>query len=255
MEKVLQESIIDRQARNRLILAVDTASLDEARRYLNELHEFVGMFKIGLQLYIHYGPEILKLFQSAGARIFLDCKFLDIPNTAARAAEEATAHGVQMFTVHACGGTAMLKATAAATKERAAGSGMPEPVILAVTLLTSISQEVLSSELNVVGSVEDYVLRMAKQCRACGITGLVASGQEAARLKQELGEEMVIVTPGVRPRWAAFNDQSRFTTPRQAIKNGSDYLVVGRPITDSKNPRDSARRIVAEIKEALVEIS
>ncbi|MBX9686350.1 MAG: orotidine-5'-phosphate decarboxylase [Candidatus Obscuribacterales bacterium] len=247
----MQASATSIQARDRLILAVDTSSIDEARRYLDELHEHVGVFKIGLQLFTHYGPAILKDFQSAGSRVFLDCKFLDIPNTVAKAAEEATALGVQMFTIHACGGRKMLTEASAAVKTKSAELGVSEPIILAVTVLTSISPEVLNAELNVAGTVEDQVSRLAAQCRESGVKGLVASPEEVLRLRKELGNDIVIVTPGVRPGWAEANDQSRFTSPAQAIKNGSDYLVVGRPITKAANQKDAAKRIVDEIESAL----
>lgn len=247
----MQASATSIEARDRLILAVDTPSLDEARRYLDELHQHVGVFKIGLQLFTHYGPEILKIFQSAGARIFLDCKFLDIPNTVAKAAEEATAHGVQMFTVHASGGKGMLKAAADAVAQKSKQLNIPAPTILAVTVLTSMNQETLSNELGVDSRVEDHVVRLARLCKESGVTGLVASPEESTRLRQELGSQMIIVTPGVRPSWAEANDQSRFTTPQQAIVNGSDYLVVGRPITSAPDPKDAAKKIVAEIEEAL----
>jgi orotidine-5'-phosphate decarboxylase len=247
----LQAAPTSIQARDRLILAVDTSSIDEARHYLDELHEHVGVFKIGLQLFTRYGPEILTLFQSANARIFLDCKFLDIPNTVAKACEEATAHGVQMFTIHASGGTAMLKAASDAVNSKAASMGVKPPVVLAVTVLTSISASMLANELNVGGGVEEHVLRLAKQCKDNGITGLVASPEEVVALRQAVGKEMVIVTPGVRPLWSDPGDQSRFTTPGQAIKNGSDYLVVGRPITKAKDPKEAALKVIAEIQEAL----
>ena len=238
-------------ARDRLILAVDTSDISEARHYLDELHAHVGVFKIGLQLFTHYGPEILKIFQSANAKIFLDCKYLDIPNTVAKAAEAATAHGVQMFTIHASGGTEMLKATSIAVNSCARNLGVTPPTILAVTVLTSISAETLRNELSVSLEMKEQVAKLARQCRDSGITGLVASPEEVATLRAELGKEMVIVTPGVRPDWADANDQKRFTTPAQAIRNGSDYLVVGRPITSAKDPRAAAQKIVEEMQAAL----
>lgn len=239
------------QARQRLILAVDTADINEARRVLDELHDCVGVFKIGLQLFTHYGPEILKVFQSAGAKIFLDCKFLDIPNTVAKACEEATAHGVGMFTVHASGGKDMLKAAAAATEKKASELGVKPPTILAVTVLTSISQATLTDELHVSGKLDEHVLRLARMSFASGVKGIVASPEEAARLRQELGPDLVLVSPGVRPAWSDPDDQSRFTSPYEAIKNGSDYLVVGRPIIKANNRREAAQKILAEIEEAL----
>ena len=240
-----------KRARERLILAVDTSDINEARRYLDELYEHVGVFKIGLQLFTHYGPEILKIFQNADAKIFLDCKYLDIPNTVAKACEAATDHGVQMFTVHASGGSEMLKAASTAVKSAAEKSGKTPPIILAVTVLTSISAEVLQKELSVNLDLEEQVLKLARQCKESGVMGIVASPEEVSSLRQELGSEMLIVTPGVRPSWADANDQKRFTTPGQAIKNGADFLVVGRPITSASDPKDAARRVVAEIEEAL----
>lgn len=240
-------------ARDRLILAVDTADIKEARRYLDELHAHVGVFKIGLQLFTHYGPEILKIFQSAGAKIFLDCKFLDIPNTVAKAAEAAAAHKVEMFTIHAGGGTEMLRAASQSVHAYAQKEGVPPPTILAVTVLTSISQDTLRNELSVGLDMKEQVLKLARQCKDSGITGLVASPEEVASLRSAIGKEMVIVTPGVRPAWADTNDQKRFTTPAQAIKNGSDYLVVGRPITGAQDPKSAAQQIVEEMQSALDE--
>lgn len=240
-------------AQDRLILAVDTSSIAEVRSYLAELAGLVGMFKVGLQLFVRYGPEILNLFQKAGVQVFLDCKFLDIPNTVARASEEATAHGVQMFTVHACGGRTMLRLAADAAREKAMQLNLPEPMLLGVTVLTSVSSKTLVSEMHVSCSMEDHVLHLARSCKESGIRGLVASPEEVGRLRRELGNDIVIVTPGIRPNWADNNDQSRIATPFEAIKNGSDYLVVGRPITQASAPKDAARRIVAEIEEALAE--
>lgn len=239
------------KAQDRLILAVDTSDISEARRYLDELHSHVGVFKIGLQLFTHYGPEILKIFQSTGAKIFLDCKFLDIPNTVAKAAEAATAHGVQMFTIHAGGGSEMLKATSKSVNDCAAKMDVPPPTILAVTVLTSISPQVLKDELSVNLDLKQQVIKLALQCKSAGITGLVASPEEVTGIREAVGKDMLIVTPGVRPDWADSNDQKRFTTPAQAIKNGSDYLVVGRPITAAAAPKDAAKRIVEEIEQAL----
>ncbi len=240
------------KARDRLILAVDTADIDEARRYLDELQDYVGVFKIGLQLYTHYGPEILRIFQDAGARIFLDCKFLDIPNTVAKAAQAASAHGVFMFTVHASGGSTMLRAAAdAVAKQHSLNPELTEPLILAVTVLTSMSEAQLKNELACEDGLKEHVLRLARLAKENGISGLVASPEELPALKAEFAKNLTVVTPGVRPSWAEANDQSRINTPFDAIKKGADYLVVGRPILAAQNRRDAAKKIIEEIEAAL----
>lgn len=238
-------------ARERLILAVDTATKKEACQLLDELHEHVGVFKIGLQLFTQYGPEVLEVFQKAGKKVFLDGKFLDIPNTVAKAGDSAVALGAAMFTVHASGGKIMLKAVADAVKTKACELGVDEPVILGVTVLTSMSEETLRNELKVSCSVQEQVINLALLCKESGIRGIVASPEEVKALRVALGRDFIIVTPGVRPSWAGADDQTRIMTPRQAIANGADYLVIGRPITKAKNPKEAAERILDEMEAAL----
>ncbi|MBY0356861.1 MAG: orotidine-5'-phosphate decarboxylase [Candidatus Obscuribacterales bacterium] len=240
-----------KDARERLILAVDTATMEEARQLLDELHEYVGVFKIGLQLFTQYGPEILELFQSAERKIFLDCKFLDIPNTVAKACESATALGVSMFTVHAAGGKKMLTAAAEAVKTKSNQLGVQAPMILGVTVLTSMDESTLRNELKVASSVKEQVLNLAALCQQSGINGIVASPEEIVELRAKLGPAASIITPGVRPVWASADDQSRIMTPGEAITNGADYLVVGRPITKAKSPKEAAAKIVDEMQAAL----
>jgi orotidine-5'-phosphate decarboxylase len=238
-------------AKERLILAVDTSNIEEARRLVDELSEYVGVFKVGLELFMNFGPDILKLFHERGLKLFFDGKFLDIPNTVAKASQAVGRQGVQMFTVHASGGSKMLSACAQGAAKGAAEAGVEAPLALGVTVLTSLSQEALNSELGVAGTVPDQVVRLAKLCSANGVKGIVASAEEVAGLRVALGDSIVIITPGVRPTWADANDQSRIVTPAQALRNGSDYLVIGRPITGAADRAQAAKRIINEMHEAL----
>jgi orotidine-5'-phosphate decarboxylase len=242
------------KAKDRLILAVDTSTVDGARRVVDELHEYVGIFKIGLELFMNAGPAVLSLFQERGVKLFFDGKFLDIPNTVSRASEAVARAGVQMFTVHASGGSKMLQACAQSTIKAAVAADKEPPIILGVTVLTSLDQKTLSDELNVRCSVKEQVLSMAKLCQASGLTGIVASAEEVADIRAAVGPSMVLVTPGVRPEWADVNDQSRIVTPSQALRNGSDYLVIGRPILSAGDRKEAAKKILAEMEEGLAAV-
>jgi orotidine-5'-phosphate decarboxylase len=241
-------------ARQRLILAVDTPTVDEARRIIDELYDYVGVFKIGLEMLMNEGPQVLKVFQDRDLRVFFDGKFLDIPNTVAKATEAVAGRGVDMFTVHASGGRKMLEACVASARKASTAAGKREPIVLGVTVLTSMDQKALNDELRVPGSVSDQVINLAKVCAASGVTGIVASPEEVAQIRGVVGEEMILVTPGVRPQWAAANDQSRVMTPADALKAGADYLVIGRPITASTDRKDAAKRIVEEMESALAAV-
>lgn len=239
-------------AKERLILAVDTSTLEGARRIVDELSEYVGVFKVGLELLMNEGPQVLNLFQERQLNVFFDGKFLDIPNTVAKATEGVARAGVRMFTVHASGGSKMLRACADAATKGATEAGKSVPISLGVTVLTSMDQAMLTDELNVSKTVGEQVLSLAELCRKSGITGIVASAEEVQQLRTALGASMVLVTPGVRPTWAEANDQSRIVTPSDALRRGADYLVIGRPILAAPDRKDAARRIIAEMEEALV---
>jgi len=238
-------------ARNRLILAVDTSTIDEARRIIDELSDYVGVFKIGLQMLMSEGPQVLKVFQDKDLKVFFDGKFLDIPNTVAMATEAVARVGVDMLTVHASGGKKMMEASVKAARSGAAAVGKQEPIILGVTVLTSLNKAELNDELRVPGSVSDQVLHLAKLCQSSGLTGIVASPEEVSQIRAVVGAGIALVTPGVRPKWAATNDQSRIMTPADAIKSGADYLVIGRPITAASDPRDAAKRILEEMEQGV----
>ncbi|MDQ6654262.1 MAG: orotidine-5'-phosphate decarboxylase [Verrucomicrobiota bacterium] len=225
-------------ARQRLIVALDFPDRAEAVNCSAELAGEVGWFKIGLQLYTAEGPQIVREIAQTGAGIFLDLKLHDIPTTVAKAVAAAASLGVRMLTVHLSGGRAMLEAAVAATP--------PGLLLLGVTVLTSSNEETLR-ETGVHSTAEDQTLRLARLGAAAGIGGLIASPHEARALRAELGSEIKIVTPGVRPSWAAADDQQRFTTPREAIANGADYLVIGRPVTGQSDRRTAIRRILSEI--------
>ena len=239
-------------AKERLILAVDTSTVDEARRIIDELYEYVGVFKVGLELFMNAGPQVLEIFQERDLKVFFDGKFLDIPNTVAKASAAVARQGVAMFTVHASGGKKMLTAASRACADVAGEKNIRSPLILGVTVLTSLDQHALSYELNVNGTVTDQVVKLACLCKESGVNGIVASAEEVIHLRDALGKAITIVTPGVRPIWADVNDQSRVVTPAQALNYGSDYLVIGRPITDAKDRKTAAKRILEEMEEAVV---
>jgi orotidine-5'-phosphate decarboxylase len=224
--------------RDRLIVALDFPSQAKALALVSALSGSISIYKIGLQLYTAAGPAIVQAVAATGAKIFLDLKLHDIPNTVAKAVAAAGELGVAMLSVHLSGGSAMLKA---------AGEAKPPHLsLLGVTMLTSATQETLG-EIGVAAEMPEHVLRLAELGQQTGIDGLITSPREVGLLRQRLGSEIVLVTPGVRPAWAAADDQKRFTTPREAIKNGADYLVIGRPITAAADPRAAVERIVEEL--------
>ncbi len=231
------------QSRDRLIVALDVPIAAQARQVVQTLGEAISTYKIGKQLFTAEGPGIVRDLVSSGRKVFLDLKFHDIPNTVAGAVASAAELGVSMLTVHASGGSKMLKAAVAA-----ANTSQSKPMILAVTVLTSLSDADLQ-EIGVSGNVLSQVLRLGALARSAGCAGLVASAHEARELRRELGDGFEIVTPGVRPAGAAVGDQARVLTPAEAIQAGATRLVVGRPITEASNPAGAARQILAEIED------
>ncbi|MDZ4835400.1 MAG: orotidine-5'-phosphate decarboxylase [Candidatus Melainabacteria bacterium] len=238
--------------KDRLIVALDVSSIDEAKEIVKDLREHVGMFKMGLELFASAGLSLFEMMREEGINVFFDGKFHDIPNTAAQASRNITRQGVAMFNVHATGGGAMMKAAADACKETAAtNKDGKRPLLIAVTVLTSISPDVLKDELQVGEEVMAYVTRLALLSKNSGLDGVVASAKEAASIRKACGDDFLIVTPGIRPQWAATNDQKRIVTPSQAIKDGADYLVIGRPITAAKDRKDAAQKILEEMETAV----
>ncbi len=232
----------------RLLVALDVEGLDQATRLLEQLAGVVTGCKIGSQLFTAAGPAAVEAACKRGFRVFLDLKFHDIPSTVAGAVREATRLGVFMLNVHAGGGRAMMQAAAEAAAKAAGDFAVPRPLVLGVTVLTSLDRRALEVELGVASSVEAHVLRLAHLARAAGLDGCVASPREIRALRLQLGPSWVIVTPGIRPATPrAPDDQIRVAGPRQALEAGADYLVVGRPITGAPDPRAAAQALLEEL--------
>ncbi len=238
-------------AREKLIVALDVSSAEAGSRLATRLHGHVGMFKVGLENFTAEGPVLPRFLVATGEKVFLDLKLHDIPNTVRAAARVAAQLGVSMFNVHASGGRKMMEA---ASQGAAEGSELRQdgmrPRVLAVTVLTSLTEEALR-ELGISGSAEEVVVRLARLAREAGLDGVVASPREIAALRSALGPDFLIVTPGIRPVNAAADDQARIATPEAAIRAGADYLVVGRPITGTTDPAAAADAIVAEMEKGI----
>ena len=238
-----------RQPKDYIIFPLDVASDDEARRYVELLADHVGLFKVGLELFTRSGPEIIRFINSTGsAGVFLDLKLHDIPATVSRAMEGIADLGVYFATVH-CGETSRMLAAAV-------NGSRGDVRILGVTVLTSISEQDIETagyRSEFYQDLSSLVLKRARMAREAGCAGVVCSGLEAPVIKSKIGDDFTTVTPGIRPSWAAGkkDDQRRVTTPAQAVKNGSDYLVIGRPIRDADDPAEAAIRVADEIEAAL----
>src|ERR671919_2302567 len=233
--------------RERLIVALDLDNLEHVKKLVRLLAPEVGMFKVGKQLFTCAGPQAVRVIQELGGEIFLDLKFHDIPNTVAKAAIEATCLGVKMFNVHASGSLEMMRTTVRAVRRICRQEKRRQPIMLAVTVLTSLNQDDLK-RLGVGGKVTDQVVRLALLTKEAGMDGVVASPHEVAEIRSACGRRFVIVTPGIRSVQAERNDQQRVMTPAGAIAAGVDYIVLGRPILEAKDPVAAARAVAAEME-------
>lgn len=234
---------------DRVIFALDVPDASSALAWVEKLKGRVGLFKVGLELFVAVGPELVERIVDGGSGVFLDLKFHDIPNTVAGAVGSACAHGAAIINLHALAGSEAMAKAAAKAREAAAKAGKPAPKVIAVTVLTSHSQATLD-ELGLAGTPSEAVARLALLAKNAGLDGVVCSPNEAA-LVRGLWPEALIVTPGVRPAGAELGDQSRVATPAGAIRAGADYLVVGRPITAAADPASAADAIAAEVAGAL----
>jgi orotidine-5'-phosphate decarboxylase len=234
---------------DRILVALDVETRDEALRLADTLRGSVGGFKIGSRLFTAEGPSMVRALTERGDRVFLDLKFHDIPNTVATAVAAAAGLGVWMVNVHASGGTAMMQAARDAARETAAKHNLAPPLVIAVTVLTSMSQKALQ-ETGVPIDLMDQVLRLAELTRDAGLDGVVASPRETSAIRRRLGAEFAIVTPGIRGGAAAAtkDDQERTMSPAEAVTAGASYLVVGRPIIAAPDPRQAAEAIGRSLK-------
>ena len=233
--------------RHRLIFALDVETFAEAERLVQLLARDVGVFKVGKQLFLHSGPEVVRMIHRHSVDVFLDLKFHDIPHTVARAGVEAARLGVRFFDLHASGSFEMMERTHAEVTRVCRREGIRRPKILAVTVLTSLRKSDLR-RVGVADEVEDQVVRLARLARKAGMDGVVASPLEIARIRRECGRGFLIVTPGVRPAGLGRDDdQKRYMTPEEAMRAGADYLVLGRPIRDARDPLAAVQEVVAEM--------
>ncbi len=242
-----------RTASRRLIFALDVETAAEAIDLVDLLIDEVGLFKVGKQLFVGAGPDIVRRIRDRGGAVFLDLKFHDIPQTVASAGAAAARLGVTMLTVHAAGGHDMLARCVASMRAESRRAKLPRPRVLAVTVLTSLSAADLRG-LGVVGDVERQALRLARLARGAGVDGVIASPQETSRLRRACGSRFLIVTPGVRMPGEPRGDQKRTLDPAAAIRAGADYLVVGRPIREAPDPVAAARQVVASVAEGLAAV-
>ena len=230
-------------ADERLIVALDFHKMDDVKNLVNELGDSVIFYKVGMELFYSVGTEVVTWLKSQNKKIFLDLKLHDIPNTVAGGLCSLMNLGADILNVHAAGGFTMMKTAADRLREESAKAGIVKPKLIAITVLTSINQAEWCGALK----ISEQVVEFAKTAKDAGLDGVVASPQEAALIREACGKDFLIITPGIRPAGSDINDQSRISTPAAAIRNGANYLVVGRPIRSAENPKLAAENILAEI--------
>ena len=228
-----------------LIVALDYPELDSARKLVKELQGLVQIYKVGSELFTAQGWEAVELVHRSGAKVFLDLKLHDIPTTVARTSQVIAERGIFMFNVHSSGGAEMMRAARTAVDEIFLKG--ERPLLIAVTVLTSLEEKVLSRDLGIQRPLREQVLALARLAQSAGLNGVVCSPEETEFLRKELGKEFVLVTPGVRPAGRTRDDQSRVATPQEAVRRGSNYLVVGRPVTAASDPRAAASDILQSL--------
>ncbi len=238
-------------AKDRIILALDVNTIEEAEKLVLELKDYVGYFKVGLQLISATGYAAIDMIKSHGCKVFMDAKPIDIPNTVAKTCVNFLKHGADFFDIHLIGGSKMVSTTVKLLRETAKKLEVPRPTVVGVTLLSSFGQKTLTEELCVNINLIDYVTQLTKLALDCELDGVLASASEAKVIRQKYGNDFIIICQAVRPTWSVVNDQIRVVTPTDAIKSGVDYMIIGRPITGAKDPKAAAMLIIDEIEEAL----
>lgn len=236
--------------KEKIIVALDVETAEEARKHIADLREYVGAFKIGLQLFTAAGASFVREVVENKTKIFLDVKFHDIPNTVAKASVEAARLGVWMFNIHASGGGEMMRRAVENVREVCERENLKQPKIIGVTVLTSSDQKTLK-EVGIEQEITSQVLNLARLTAKCGLDGVVASAKEVRLIRETVeGEDFLIVTPGIRPSFATNDDQKRVTTPKAAVQSGANYLVIGRPILQAENKISAVEKILEELESA-----
>jgi orotidine-5'-phosphate decarboxylase len=232
---------------DKMILALDLADAGYALEIVDKFHAYINIFKVGLELFTAAGPGIVDEIHKKGKKVFLDLKFHDIPNTVTKAALSATRLGVYMFNVHASGGFEMMKRCRESVVEICLKENLKKPIMLGVTVLTSLSREILRDELGIQYGLRTHVRHLSSLALKAGLDGVVASANEVEVIRNHCGSKFIIVTPGIRPSWTPPDDQKRTLTPKEAIREGSDYLVIGRAILQQPDPIKALELISLEI--------
>jgi orotidine-5'-phosphate decarboxylase len=231
----------------KLILALDVPDYGHASELVERFKEHIGIFKVGPELFLSSGSKIIEEINRKHGKVFLDLKFHDIPNTVSKAAVIATKLGVYMFNVHTSGGLEMMKKCKDSVMDLCLKENMERPKILGVTVLTSISKEILKTEVGIPHSVKTHVKHLASLAQKAGLDGVIASAREALMIRELCGKGFLIVTPGIRPSWTPPDDQKRTMTPKEAMKEGADYLVIGRGVLQHEDPLKALELISLEI--------
>src|SRR5574344_390126 len=238
-------------AKERIILALDVDTLDSAVALVDELKDYVGFFKIGLPLFTTCGVKAIEAIKAHGGKLYLDTKFHDIPHIVAKACSNLIKKDVNFFNVHIQGGSKMLSALVQEAKSITKELNVEPATIIGVGLLSSFGQRTLTEELCVEKNIDEYSLQLAIMAKKCGLNGIVAGANETLKIRREVGDDFLIISPAIRPTWAAVNDQVRVDTPMEAIKAGVDYLVIGRPIIEAEDKIAAINLIIDEINSAL----
>ena len=234
-------------ADDRLIVALDVSTMDAMKETVTALGDAVSFYKVGMELFYAEGEQTVRFLQEHNKQVFLDLKLHDIPNTVAHGVSSLTRLGANLITMHGQGGPVMMKAAVQAARETAEQLGVERAKLLAITVLTSFDDEAWTSTGGQL-PISDQVIRLAKLAKECGMDGVVCSALEAKMIREACGDDFLIVTPGIRPSFAATNDQKRIATPASALQDGASRLVIGRPITQAENPREAVRLIIEEME-------
>ena len=234
-------------ADDRLIVALDVSTMDAMKEIVTSLDDAVSFYKVGMELFYAEGEQTVRYLQEQNKQVFLDLKLHDIPNTVAHGVSSLTRLGANLITMHGQGGPVMMKAAVKAARETAEQLGVKRTKLLAITVLTSFDDEAWTSTGGQL-PISDQVIRLAKLAKECGMDGVVCSALEAKMIREACGDDFLIVTPGIRPSFAATDDQKRIATPASALQDGASRLVIGRPITQAENPREAVRLIIEEME-------